>query len=511
MRSLFDHDKLSSRHFLYAGAVMIIVLLSIAALLALAQLRQLALERAAITTQSLARSVDKSFEGLIDTINVALQASADEISRQMASGAVDAPSITYYLKRQQARLADVAFLRATNERGDVIYGPGVLTPPNNNADRDYFLSLRADPQAGLFVVKPLLGRIDQKWVWAFARRISKNDGSFGGVVFAAFNIDNIEKLLAQIQMEHGGSIALRGTDLGLIARHTFGSANPIAVGDQRLALPFKQALKANRQEGTYTSDASSIDAVRRIYSYRQNAKYSFVVNVGMGTEAALADWRKQAWMVAALVLAFALAVLVYARLIGRAWRRQEQDMEALAAKRQALQENEERYHSVTETATDAIVITDSNMHIVSWNPAAERIFGYTPAQAIGQPLTVLMPERYREQHLSGVQRVRSGGAPHVLGKVVELSGLRQDGSEFPLELEVSSWQTSAGQIFAGTLRDITERKQAEEEIHAQLGELLRWQEVMLDREERVQQLKAEVNELLARQGEPTRYSSEAPS
>ena len=83
---------------------------------------------------------------------------------------------------------------------------------------------------------------------------------------------------------------------------------------------------------------------------------------------------------------------------------------------------------------------------------------------LGQPLTLLMPPRYRDAHQKGLQRLRTTGESHLLGPPVALQGLRQDGSEFDVELSLATWQTEEGTFYSGILRDITERKWAEDEI-----------------------------------------------
>ena len=127
----------------------------------------------------------------------------------------------------------------------------------------------------------------------------------------------------------------------------------------------------------------------------------------------------------------------------------------------ALQENAARYHAVTQSANDAIVTADSAGKIVGWNRRAEITFGYTAAEVILRPLTMLMPERYRERHLAGMNRLRSGEDARLLGKTVELEGLRKDGSEFPMELSLAKWEIAEGRFVSGTIRDVTERRRSE--------------------------------------------------
>ncbi len=131
---------------------------------------------------------------------------------------------------------------------------------------------------------------------------------------------------------------------------------------------------------------------------------------------------------------------------------------------QALTISEDRFRSVFQSANDAIILSDEQGRIVSWNQAASALFGYTHAEVCGLPLTHLMPERYREAHTRGMARLRATGVSHVMGKTVELHGLRNNGSEFPLELSLGCWTTPDGRYYAGIIRDISERKRAEEAL-----------------------------------------------
>ncbi len=147
---------------------------------------------------------------------------------------------------------------------------------------------------------------------------------------------------------------------------------------------------------------------------------------------------------------------------------------------------ERHFRALTESANDAIITgagagVDAG-NIVGWNAAAERLFGYTETEINGQPLTVLMPERFRNQHREGLARVVAGGVPHIIGKTVELAGLRKDGSEFPLELSMSQWQAADGQFFTAIIRDITKRKQAEEALRENQAEKDRVTEQLIQAE-----------------------------
>lgn len=164
--------------------------------------------------------------------------------------------------------------------------------------------------------------------------------------------------------------------------------------------------------------------------------------------------------------AFAYLTKPYNRDELRALLRRAIGLQALAAKAEhaehALSESEARFRSLVEAATDSIVLADHNGHILSWNQAAARLFGYTDEEVRWHPLTMLMPQRYRAAHERGLARVKETGQSRLIGRLVELEGLRKDGSEFPIELSLAMWKTDTDVFFSGIIRDITQRRRAEE-------------------------------------------------
>ena len=127
-----------------------------------------------------------------------------------------------------------------------------------------------------------------------------------------------------------------------------------------------------------------------------------------------------------------------------------------------LAQSEERFRSVAQSANDAIISADSAERILTWNKGARMIFGYTEEEVVGKPLAILMPERYRDAHRKGLERVRSSGETGGSGSTIELHGLRKDANEFPLEISLAAWQAGGETFYSGIVRDITERKRAEE-------------------------------------------------
>ncbi len=141
------------------------------------------------------------------------------------------------------------------------------------------------------------------------------------------------------------------------------------------------------------------------------------------------------------------------------------DVSEREAMAQELMRTEHRLEAILRSANDAIVTVDDRGHIIVWNDHAEELFGWTADEMVGESLTVVIPERFRDGHREGIRRVAGGGEHHVIGQTVELAAMHKDGREFPVELSLATWHDEEEQLFVGVIRDITERKQAEQTIH----------------------------------------------
>ena len=131
-----------------------------------------------------------------------------------------------------------------------------------------------------------------------------------------------------------------------------------------------------------------------------------------------------------------------------------------------LTEKEVKLRSITDNAQDAIVMIDDNGRITFWNPAAEKIFGYPVEEVIGKVLhSFLPPPKYREAHDNAFFSFRETGQGPAVGKTLELSAIRKGGEEIPVELSLSALQLMGKWHAVGLLRDISERKLMEEELH----------------------------------------------
>lgn len=131
------------------------------------------------------------------------------------------------------------------------------------------------------------------------------------------------------------------------------------------------------------------------------------------------------------------------------------------------------YKQAFEASIDAIICSDETGVVTLWNPAAEKIFGYSENEILGQPLSLLMPEELRSAHNAGMSNFMRTGKAAVLGKIIEVIGLRKNCTTFPLELAISATNRD-GWRFTAILRDITQRRQIEEALHEASKKLEEW-------------------------------------
>lgn len=154
----------------------------------------------------------------------------------------------------------------------------------------------------------------------------------------------------------------------------------------------------------------------------------------------------------------------FAKIISDITRRREAE--------EAQRTSESHLRSILATVPEAMVVIDERGTILSFSVAAERLFGYSREEAIGQSVTLIMPSPDRERHAGYLHRYLETGERRVIGIGREVSARRKDGTTFPVELSVGEVDTGTGRIFTGFIRDLTQRRRTEEKLASVQAELI---------------------------------------
>jgi two-component system sensor kinase FixL len=143
------------------------------------------------------------------------------------------------------------------------------------------------------------------------------------------------------------------------------------------------------------------------------------------------------------------------------------DLSARVELETRLRSSEERWRAIVESAVDAIIVIDGHGRIEAFNPAAERLFGYSEREAVGHNVSMLMPSPYRHEHDGYLERYQREGSARIIGIGREVSGRHRDGSMIPLQLSVGEMVVAGERKFTGMLHDLTARKRIEQQLSEQ--------------------------------------------
>jgi PAS domain S-box-containing protein len=341
------------------------------------------------------------------------------------------------------RWANAAFFRAfsiIDENGrTIVTSKGTANPPDAIVTRPDFIAQRAR-DLGFHLCEPRFDATIGRPVIPFTRRINAADGSFAGVVMIELDGDYFASFYASIGLAPKSAVVVTRDDGPILARHPM---NDAAVGKVAAKSPMWAALK-HSPTGTY--DARSIvDFVERLYAYRANGEYAFIVIVGFAQDEILAAWERRAEGSIAALFAISAATLLGCAILVRQFRRREA--------------SEAQYRAIVDSAVDGIVTTDRAGIIRSLNHAAEALFGYPRDEAIGRHLSLIF---------LGARQGEGAWAPTASGAALGHDGTvrSKGGLDRPVEVTVARWSADGEPYSTGIVRDVTDRRRIEEELRA---------------------------------------------
>jgi PAS domain S-box-containing protein len=453
-----------SRRTIWAVGLSVILVLggSTAAILAL--LRAEALDRAGRHIGTLATVLAEQTRHSMRAVELVARATAEDLR---AVSPADWPRLqTQLLGRMQDRMAVLPNARALaflDSRGTLLlHSPPHAGPQADFSTREHVRAHLAQRSESLHIGEPVPGRLVAGGMNVFSRQVEDANGDFLGVVVVGVAPSYFDGLYGTLELGPGGRVFLFRDDGILLAMHPQeeGALGRSYAGDSLLG----RALGAERAAAQWRSGGRGGE--RRLLAYERLKDYPLVVALSATEDFALSGWRRDAWRIGAgaagVASLIALAMLFLLRQLG-----------AKAALEHELHASEARLHGIIQSAMDAIITVDENQNIVLFNEAAEKVFRCPAREAIGGPLERFIPERFREAHRTHIERFGATGVTTRLmrGTRLSLYGLRAGGEEFPIDASISQITFEGRKFYTVILRDISERRRAEEALERSYQEL----------------------------------------
>ncbi len=443
-------------------AVQILAALTIAAMavttaLLLWSLRGRELAHAQLETVAVAQMLIDQTEQQLQTADLVIQGVQERLSSSLGSQIPLDSELTHLLlatRLSGARQLKAIFL--VDAQGTVINSSGASYQSRVSvADRAYFQALSGRSYSSLFIDKPVRGRTDGQWTLHVARALQGRGGEFRGVVVAAVDLTKIEQLFYQVKLDFLRPVAIYMEDGNLIASAPH-RANDI--GSPALELSGVQA------PGPGTGISSMVratgDGEHQLFALGHLPGYPLLLSVTDVEELSLASWREIAIPILFSVLVLCLFTTVVAYGLTQKLLRKER-------MNQELREANDRYLHTVESVKDAIVAVDETSRITLFNPAAEDMFGWRAVDAIGQSLSILLPDGLSASHDLKMQRFSTSlDGPRAMAGSLEIFGRRRDGALFPIESSISKTEVRGKIQLTAVLRDVTEQRRAKVELTA---------------------------------------------
>jgi PAS domain S-box-containing protein len=437
-------------------ATLTIVLITASVTFLLWDMRERQLEAARVETIGFAHMIREETEHSFDRVDLVLRGVQERMQTAYGSHLeLDSASVRLLMSarifgiRQLGALflldADGVLVNSTRE-GEILGVP--------HGGEEYFRALASGRTEGLFVGKPVRDNTrDGRWTLHVARSFTDTDGNFRGIAVATMDILQLEQVYAAMRPDHPKPMSLYLADGTLVAslphRESLMGEYAPELGNRPLPAPGDEVRMFDHATG---------DGRRQAFALARTGRFPLLIGVPNDEEMALATWRENSIVVilgAFLVCSF---IVTAAALLARGVNRQ-------AELARALRDANDRYHQTIDSVMDAIVAVDESHNILLFNPAAERMFGWAKADVLGEPLAKLVPEQVREAHVLHMDRFMcTKGESRAMASKMEITGLRADGTEFPIESTISQTLIEGRPQLTAVLRDITQRRRAEEDL-----------------------------------------------
>jgi diguanylate cyclase (GGDEF)-like protein/PAS domain S-box-containing protein len=359
-------------------------------------------------------------------------------------------NINRYLRTRRQGLPQVSEFGILDEKGDWKSSSLNALPTSNEADSSWFTIHQDIEDSAVQISAPLHLRGMERWTVIVSRRINQEDGGFGGVAFAAIDLNFFAQYYKTFDVGKAGGIALFRTDGKLLA-HSRSTETGVDLSNTAL---FKTNLALSPRDTLRI--VSPLDNVARFLAYEQCQNYFMLITVAESEDEVLAPWRADVRSKALFAAAFLGVVALFAVALGAQFRHRQKI-------EKQLRDREARYRVLAENAGDVVMQFERRGTFTYVSPAAERVLGWTEQALIGKRCV----EYVHPEDMAGVNWAFSELRDRTAAKTITYRMRKADLSHVWVETHFRRTTPEFGEgheIVAG-LRDVTERRAMEEELH----------------------------------------------
>mgnify|MGYP003382071997 CR=1 FL=1 len=349
-----------------------------------------------IRSRNLAAAVSGNIGATFDKVDVALRVVVDELEHGMREGGIRVDQANEFIRRQQTYVPEIDAIRVANATGKAFLGPGTGTGSTANyADRDFFATHKTNPDAGLIVTRPILGRVTQKWVISLNRRLNAPDGSFAGIVSATISVERLQQTLSRLNLGPNGRMTMRDLDGGFVVSYAAQDAGQaVEVGNRQLSKELADLKASGARSATYRT-VTPADGIERIVAFQRFDNAPYFLLVGLATSDHLGQWRRDRDVAIMLLAVFVAITSLGGWMIWVIWRREREGAMLLAATNEKLshslqevQASEKRFNTMFAASPHALSLNAlPDARIVDVNPAYCAITGYAREELVGRLTT----------------------------------------------------------------------------------------------------------------------------
>jgi diguanylate cyclase (GGDEF)-like protein/PAS domain S-box-containing protein len=356
-----------------------------------------------------------------------------------------------YLASTVRALPQIREIGVLDADGDWEYSSLPELPHYNNSDRQYFIYHRDTPGPALRIGAPIKSRLTGLPTITLSKRISREDGSFAGVLLAAIDTDYFDAFYSRFQLGAGGAISLMRSDGVVLMRWPLSN---IGVDISKTEL-FATQLKLS-SAGYYRTTAP-FDGKTKYFGYEKAAQYPIVVTVARSESELLASWWADLRTDALVAGVLLCMIILLAALLSSEFRFR------LKTERE-LREREAKYRLFADNIADILILFDGRGTLLYISPAVEPVLGLRGQNLIGRSCFDLVHPDDKERLSVGVQNGALGPVNNIVFRIA-----RADQSMAWIEINfklVSETDNSGKAQFVGVLRDVTQRKMMEDELNS---------------------------------------------